>query len=72
MKEPRNFFDSPRFDNQRNNQKTLHDMKEAGGHLIAVCKRCLHRAEVKPDDVIPTLGCDFPLFGMRKVLRCQG
>jgi hypothetical protein len=41
---------------------TLHDLKVAGGHLIAVCKRCLHRAEVKPDDVIPPLGWDFPLF----------
>jgi hypothetical protein len=71
MKEPRNFFDSPRFDNQRSNQKTLHDLKEAGGYLIAVCKRCLHRAEVQPDDAIPALGWDFPLFGMRKVLRCQ-
>jgi hypothetical protein len=39
---------------------TLHDLKVAGGHLIAVCKRCLHRAEVKPDDVISTLGWDFP------------
>ena len=70
MKDARNFFDGPRFDNARGNPKTLHDLKEAGGHLIAVCKRCLHRAVVKPADVIPTLGWDFTLFEMRKVLRC--
>jgi hypothetical protein len=71
MKEPRNFFDSPRFDNQRSNQKTLHDLKEAGGTLIAVCKRCLHRSELKPEDLIPSLGWDFSLFALRKVLRCS-
>jgi hypothetical protein len=71
MREPRNFFDSPRFDNQRSNQKTLRDLDAADGRLIAVCKRCLNRSEIKPEEAITTLGHDFPLFGLRKVLRCR-
>jgi len=58
MREPRELFDSPRFDNARANQQTSHDLKEAGGHLIAVCKKCLHRAELKPDELIEILGWD--------------
>ena len=70
MRDARTFFDSPRFDNARANQKTLHDLREAGGHLVAVCKKCLHRAELTPDELIEILGWDFTLFAMRKVLRC--
>jgi hypothetical protein len=70
MREPRELLDSPSFDIARTNQQTLHDLKEAGGHLIAVCKKCLHRAELMPDELIEILGWDFTLFAMRKVLRC--
>ena len=70
MREPRDFFDSPRFDNARANQKTMHDLNEAGGRLVALCKKCLHLAELPPDQLIEILGWDFTLFAMRKVLRC--
>jgi hypothetical protein len=45
--------------------------REWDGRLIAVCKRCLNRSEIKSEDAITTLGRDFPLFGLRKVLRCR-
>ena len=39
----------PRTSSTTRNQKALHDLEVANGHLIAVCTHCLHRAVVKPE-----------------------
>ena len=42
------------------------DLKEPDGHLIAVCKRCLHDAAVKPEVVIPCAHLGFSAIGIAR------